>query len=304
MLASAAARGGRRKGNRVTREMKTLGLAAAAALAVGLYGASIAGASSDRIETQVRRTVSCPTKLGALHISAFASNPTIGSANASITTGNPNTATGLLGMSNQQTRFGLNGTCHPVATRVAMTHRGLSSFLGVSHAGDVGWTSVNCPITPHVLLRFVIALDASGKPVSATIAARAQPKKRAGQTTRKSKSIGFRAVVTATVSHVLLVRLRHRTPITPPTTPTRPTLGWASVPEHPLIEEGASRYLGLLRRAATSTPAAVASASRTIPSAVGPTQPGLGSVGLSPNGIATVGMCPPGPQARQPAGMR
>lgn len=166
--------------------MKTLGLAAAAALAVGLYGASIAGASSDRIETQVRRTVSCPTKLGALQISAFASNPTIGSANVSITTGNPNTATGLMGLSNQQTRFGLNGTCHAVARQVAMTHRGLSSFLGVSHAGDVGWTALYCPVTPRVLLRFVIALDASDKPVSATVAVRTQPK--AGG---KSKSIGF-----------------------------------------------------------------------------------------------------------------
>lgn len=172
-------------------EVKTLGLVAAAALAVGLSGASIAGASSDRLETQVRRTVSCPTKLGALQISAFASNPSIGSANASITTGNPNTATGLLGMSSQQTRFGLNGTCRPVTTRVAMTHHGLSSFLGVSHAGDIGWTSVNCAVTPRVLLRFVIALDASGKPVSATIAARTEPKKRAGETAGKTKSIGF-----------------------------------------------------------------------------------------------------------------
>ena len=124
------------------REMKTLGLAAVAALAVGLYAASIAGASSNGIEKRVLRTVSCPTALGALQLSAFASNPTIGSANVSITTGNQNTGTGLLGLSNKQTRFGLNGTCHSVAKRVAMTHRGLSSFLGVSHAGDIGWTSV------------------------------------------------------------------------------------------------------------------------------------------------------------------
>ena len=169
------------------REMKTLGVAAVAALAVGIYGASIAGASSHRIEKRVLRTVSCPTALGALQLSAFASNPTIGSANVSITTGDQNAGTGLLGLSNKQTRFGLNGTCHSVAKRVAMTHRGLSSFLGVSHAGDIGWTSVLCPVTPRVLLRFVIGLDASSKPVSATIAVRAQPKAGGG----KSKSIGF-----------------------------------------------------------------------------------------------------------------
>ena len=170
--------------------MKTLALAATAALAVGLYGASIAGASRDRVATQVRRTVSCPTKLGALQISAYASNPTIGSANVSITTGNPMTATGLMGMSSQQPRFGLNGTCHTVATRVAMTHRGLSSFLGVSHAGDIGWTSMYCPVTPRVLLRFVIGLDPSDKPITATVAVRTQPKASAGKS-GKSKSIGF-----------------------------------------------------------------------------------------------------------------
>ena len=172
--------------------MKTVGLAAAAALAVGLYGASIAGASRDRIETRVQRTVSCATELGAWQISAFASNPSVGSANVSITTGSQNSATGLMGLSNKQPRFGLGDTCHSVAKkRVAMTHRGLSSFLGVSHAGDIGWTGVLCPVTPRVLLRFVIALDASGKPVSATVAVRTQPKARAGKTSGKSKSIGF-----------------------------------------------------------------------------------------------------------------
>jgi hypothetical protein len=167
--------------------MKTLALAATAALAIGFYAASIAGASSNGIEKRVLRTVSCPTALGALQISAFASNPSIGSASASVTTGNPNSATGLMGLSDKQTRFSVNGTCHPVAKHVAMSHRGLSSFLGVSHAGDIGWTAVYCPVTPRVLLRFVIALDSSSKPVSATIAVRTQPKAGAG----KSKSLGF-----------------------------------------------------------------------------------------------------------------
>ena len=172
--------------------MKTVGLAAvmalAVALALGLYRTATTAAAGDRLETQVRGKVSCPTKLRALQISAFASNPSIGAADMSITTGEPSSADGLFGMSSQQPRYGLSSTCHTVSRRVALTHRGLTS-AGVVHAGDVRWPTAYCPVTRRVLLRFVIALDASGKPVSATIAARTQPRARGGKP--KSKPIGF-----------------------------------------------------------------------------------------------------------------
>ncbi len=166
--------------------MKTLGLAGAVALAVVLYGASLGLAAGNRVETQLRRTVSCATTLGALQISAFASNPTIGTANVTISTGDPNSATGLLGLSNQQPRYGLNGACRPAKKQVALTHRGLTS-AGAVHAGDIRWPTVFCAASPRVLLHFVLLLNASGKPVSATIAIRTQPSARG----KKSKAIGF-----------------------------------------------------------------------------------------------------------------
>ncbi len=166
--------------------MKTLGLAGAVALGVVLYGASLGLAAGNRVETQVRRTFSCATTQGALQISAYASNPTIGTANVSITTGDPNSATGLLGMSTGQPRYGLGGACRSVTKQVAMTHRGLTS-AGVVHAGDIRWPTVFCAASPRVLLHFVLALNASGKPVSATIAIRTQPNARG----KKSKAIGF-----------------------------------------------------------------------------------------------------------------
>ena len=165
--------------------MKTFGLAAATALTVFLCGTASGVAAGDRVETKVQRTFSCATTEGALQISAFATNPNIGTANVSVTTGDPNASTGLLGLSTGQPRYGLNGACHSVKKQVAMTHRGLTS-AGVVHSGDIRWPAVFCSASPHVLLRFVLALNASGKPVSATIAIRTQPK--AG---KKSKPIGF-----------------------------------------------------------------------------------------------------------------
>jgi hypothetical protein len=165
--------------------MKTLGLAAAVALGVGLYGTTLGVAAGSRGETQVRRTFSCATTLGALQISAFASNPTIGTANVSITTGDPNSATGLLGMSTGQPRYGLGSGCHAAKKQVALTHRGLVS-AGAVHSGDIRWPAAYCPASPRVLLRLVLGLNPSGKPVSATIAIRTQPK--GG---KKSKPIGF-----------------------------------------------------------------------------------------------------------------
>jgi hypothetical protein len=166
--------------------MRTLGLAAAVALGVALYGASLTAAAGNRIEAKVRRTVSCTTALGALQISASASNPSTGAANVTISTGDPNASTGLLGLSTQQPRYGLSGVCHSVTKRVALTHRGLTS-AGVVHAGDIRWPAAFCPASRRVLLRLVIELNGSGKPVNATIAIRTQPTGRG----KKSKPIGF-----------------------------------------------------------------------------------------------------------------
>lgn len=169
---------------------KTLGLAAAVTLAAGLYAASVSSAAGKRVETQLRRTVSCATSLRALQISAFASNPNVfhGAASLSIDTGSPNAnaSKGLLGLSTQQNQYGLSSSCHSVTKRVPLTHRGLTS-AGASHAGDITWREAYCPAPRHVLLHFVLGFDSTGKPVSATIAIRTQPKAPGG----KSKPIGF-----------------------------------------------------------------------------------------------------------------
>jgi hypothetical protein len=46
------------------------------------------------------------------------------------------------------------------------------------------------PATAHVLVHFRLGFDAAGKPLSATIAVRTQPKARNGKK-RKSKAIGY-----------------------------------------------------------------------------------------------------------------
>jgi hypothetical protein len=167
--------------------LKASVLAAAVALGVGLCSASLGAAAGNRNEVQVRRTVSCATKLGALQISAFATNPSIGTANVSITTGDPNNSpTGLLGLSSQQPRYGLGGACRSVTKPVALSHRGLVS-AGVVHSGDIRWPTAFCGASRRVLVRFALALSSSGKPVSATIAIATQPTAHG----KKSKPIGF-----------------------------------------------------------------------------------------------------------------
>lgn len=169
--------------------MKSLGLAVGAALVVGLYGASTSEAAGGRVETQVKGKVSCPTTFADLQMSAFANNPTIGSANVEITTGNPNQnpPTTLLSWSSKQKGYGLNSICRREAKQVALTHRGLATAF-VSRAGYITWRSANCSAPPRVLVRYVIGLDASGDPVKATIAVRTQPNARTG---KKSKPIGY-----------------------------------------------------------------------------------------------------------------
>jgi hypothetical protein len=145
--------------------------------------------AGDRAEVQARRTVSCNTAEGALQLWAFATNPTIGSAGVTISTGNPTQATGLLGVSSQQQHYGLGSRCHSVVRHVVLSRRGLTS-AGVVHAGAVRSPTVYCSATRRVLIRLLISYNASGKPVSATIEVLTQPKPRGGKTP-KSKRIGY-----------------------------------------------------------------------------------------------------------------
>jgi hypothetical protein len=160
-------------------------LAVAAALAAGTPFA----AAGHRVETQVRRTVSCSTQERALKLWAFATNPTIGSANVTISTGDPSVPIGLLGVSNTQTHYGLDSRCHSVAKRVVLNRRGLAS-AGVVHAGSIQSPTVYCAATQRVLMRLVISYNSSQEPVSATIEILTQPMSN-GRKKPKSKRIGY-----------------------------------------------------------------------------------------------------------------
>ena len=116
---------------------------------------------------------------------AFATNPSIGSASVTISTGDPGRPTSLLGVSSQQIHFGLGDRSHRVAKHVVLSRRGLVS-AGVVHAGDTRSPTVYCAATRRVLLGLLLRYNASGKPVSATIAVVTQPKHN-----RKRKRIGF-----------------------------------------------------------------------------------------------------------------
>ena len=159
-------------------------------LALSVLIATPLASAGHRLEVQARRTVSCNTAEGALQLWAFATNPTIGSAGVTISTGDPTQATGLLGVSSQQEHYGLLASrCHSVRKHVVLSRRGLTS-AGVVHAGDVRSPTVYCAATRRVLIRLLISYNASGKPVSATIEVLTQPKPRGGKTP-KSKRIGY-----------------------------------------------------------------------------------------------------------------
>jgi len=161
-----------------------------AVLALSVFIATPLASAGHRLEVQARRTVSCNTAEGALQLWAFATNPTIGSAGVTISTGDPNQPTSLLGVSSQQEHYGLLGSrCHSVRKHVVLSRRGLTS-AGAVHAGDVRSPTVYCAATRRVLIRLLISYNASGKPISATIEVLTQPKARDGKTP-KSKRIGY-----------------------------------------------------------------------------------------------------------------
>jgi hypothetical protein len=162
----------------------------ALALAAALYAATPLAEAGQRVEAKARRTLSCTTDQGALQIWAFATNPTIGSANITISTGDPNRPDTLLGVSSQETHYGLTaGRCHSVVKRVVLSRRGLTS-AGVVHAGDVRSPAVYCAATRRVLIRLLITYGASQKPLAATIEVLTPPRARNGKTP-KSKRIGY-----------------------------------------------------------------------------------------------------------------
>ena len=168
---------------RTPHRLGILAFALVVLLAAGLYPATAAR----QVEARAQRTVSCSTLEGALQLWAFATNPETGSANVTISTGNPNFATGLLGVSSTQPRYGLDPRCHTVSQRVALSRHGLTS-AGVVHAGDIQSPTVYCAATRRVLIRLLISYNGSQKPVSATIEVLTQPKAGSG---RKSKRIAY-----------------------------------------------------------------------------------------------------------------
>ncbi|MGH3053648.1 MAG: hypothetical protein ACRDL7_01560, partial [Gaiellaceae bacterium] len=126
------------------RQIVIVALGLSVGLAVGLYPATPLAAAGDRVETQTQRTVSCTTEHGALQLSAFATNPTTGSANVTIATGDPQVSTGLLGVSSTLQHYGLDvDRCHSVTKHVVTSRRGLTS-AGVVHAGAVRSPTVYC----------------------------------------------------------------------------------------------------------------------------------------------------------------
>ncbi|HKN63169.1 MAG TPA: hypothetical protein VJV76_02445 [Gaiellaceae bacterium] len=163
------------------------GFGIVAALAFVLAAGLSPAAAGHRVELQARRTVSCTTLEGALQFSAFATNPQIGSANVTISTGDPGVPTALLGVSSTQRHYGLDDRCRTSAKRVVLRRRGLTS-AGMVHAGDVRSPSVYCGATRRVLIRLLITYNSSQKPVSATIEVVTQPKPHSG---KKSKRIGY-----------------------------------------------------------------------------------------------------------------
>lgn len=163
---------------------------AVAIVAAAVVGAVVAPAGANRqAQERVDRRVSCKTATGALNISAFARNPAVGAAAADIGTGDPSRPIVLVGVDTRYKHYTLGSSCRRVTRRVALTHRGLTS-AGVVRAGDYRSPIVYCAATAHVLLHFQISFDAAGKPASATMAVRSQPKLHNGITPR-SKPIGY-----------------------------------------------------------------------------------------------------------------
>lgn len=163
---------------------------ALAVLAGALYLATPFAAAGRRVEAKARRTLSCATDQGALQIWAFATNPSIGSAGVTISTGNPTLSTSLLGVSSQQPHYGVaGGRCHSATKHVVLSRRGLTA-AGVVHAGDIRSPTVYCAATRRVLIRLLISYGAAEKPTAATIEVLTQPRARSGKTP-KSKRIGY-----------------------------------------------------------------------------------------------------------------
>lgn len=160
-------------------------LSTAVAAATAITAAANAG-TARRAGTTVNRTLSCTTAAGALRISAFAEVADGQGASAGIGTGTQAANKWLVAVDTRYKNYE-SDVCHTVKTRVAFTHRGLTS-AGISSAGQYnGPPTVYCAAAAHVLLRFRIAFDSSDTPAQATMAVWTQPKKK----TLRSKAITF-----------------------------------------------------------------------------------------------------------------
>jgi len=163
---------------------------ALAVLGGGLYLATPFAAAGHRVEAKARRTLSCATDEGALQIWAFATDPSVGSAGITISTGNPSLSTSLLQVNSKGPHYGAAADrCHSATKHVVLSRRGLTS-AGVVHAGDYRSPMVYCAATRRVLIRLLVSYGASEKPTAATIEVLTLPRARSGKTP-KSKRLGY-----------------------------------------------------------------------------------------------------------------
>jgi hypothetical protein len=147
-------------------------------LAVTTWGASARAAQRDSTAKTVSGTVSCPIAKQALQLYAFAYRPSLGYADALISTGPAGTpaTTELVGARTDKSNYVLSSACSRTKVSVRFTHRRLRS-AGVIKAGYYQWPTVYCAAPRRVFVRYRISFDASAKPVTATMTAWARSKK-------------------------------------------------------------------------------------------------------------------------------
>lgn len=150
---------------RATVVLGAISIPAVAAAAV--FAATLSAGSA------VERTVSCQTQGGGVHFFAFSTNPTAKAAIALVATG---ATTSLFTVDTRYSGYTLSSSlCHPTKRRISLGRAGLAPG-STSSAGQYSAPTIYCPATPHVLLRFAVRLDGSGKPQSASLSIWSQPK--------------------------------------------------------------------------------------------------------------------------------
>lgn len=145
--------------------------------AAGVWTTPAPAAQRSTLRT-IAGTVSCSTSQNSLQITAYAYRPDpFGYALASVFTGPPNTPAtiSLFAVETDKSNYTLDDRCSRSKASVRLTHRGLRS-AGVVKAGYFQSLTAYCGAPSHVLVRYRIGFDSSGKPATATIAVWAKRK--------------------------------------------------------------------------------------------------------------------------------